>query len=619
MATVSDLNNTTLSGLNHIDALLDIGPDWNYLTPAGNTLLYTFSVTSGSETGRTGQEAFTLAQQSCVRAAFDYISKLTGIVFTETAIGGAAQIHLANLDLAGAGTTGLCSWQASYSYDQGTNELVSYNANAWVYLDNVEWRAENRDLTAGGWGYETLLHELGHALGLKHPFDDNINLPSSQDNTANTLMAYNTLGGPYGHYNQYDVAALKWIYGGDGLRGALGMNSTSGARYIMGTNGDDTLTGTQSNDTLEGDGGNDTLHGGSGTDTAVFLGARSDYDISVLANGGLRVTAIGAPDGSDTLDSVEILQFSNGSYSNADVATAIGTPTAAVASTAGDNHPLFSGTGVAGTTIELLRVSDGTEIGRTTVAADGNWSIASHALPNGDYSVHAVAVDQAGNASTSANTLAFNIASALNSTGGAGADRFAPGAGDNAIDGGAGTDTAVYDSARANYTVSKDVWGYSVVDNSGANGHDSLVNVERVHFSDAWLALDVDGVAGQAFRLYQAAFDRPAEAAGLGYWIWRMENGTSLTEVAKEFMTGQKEFDALYGSNPTDADFVNHLYNNVLHRAAEGSGYDYWMNVLSTHGASRAEVLEYFSESAENQAQVVGSIQDGMTFTPWQA
>ncbi len=712
MATVSDLNTTALSGLNHIDALLDSGPDWNYLTPAGNTLLYTFSIASGNEGGKTGQEAFTVAQQAAVHSAFDYISKLTGIVFTETAIGANAQIHLANIDLAGATTTGLCSWASSYSYDAATSQLVSYDADAWVYLDNVEWRAANHDLTPGTSGYETLLHELGHALGLKHPFDDSINLPAAQDNTNNTLMSYNETGAPHAQYSPYDIAALNWIYGGDGLRGALGVNSDTGARYFTGTNGADTLNGTQFNDTLEGDGGNDMINGGNGTDTAVFTGARSDYTITALANGGLQVASNGGG-GVDTLTSVEILKFSNGSYQSADVvdttpplapslnvtenaagyasgntpqvtgaaeanstvkvfngSTLVGTATAdangfwslttsqfadglhyAIYATATDgagntsaasssvtfnidahaptvptnavaalppdgNQPVFSGTAEAGTTIQLVRVTDGTEIGRTTADADGHWAVNSNALPNGDYSVRAVSVDVADNATSSGTTMAFSIASSLNTTGDAKDNSFVMGPGNNAVDGQSGTDTAVYDSSRANFTVSKDVWGESVVDNVGNGGHDSLINVERIQFSDAWLALDVNGVAGEAYRLYQAAFDRPAEASGLGYWIWRMEGGTTLTDVANEF-TKQPEFYSLYGNNSTDADFVGHLYNNVLHRPAEGTGFDYWMNVLGTHGATRAQVLSFFSESPENQAQVIGTISGGLAFTPW--
>jgi hypothetical protein len=44
MATVSDTTTTPLSGLNHIDALLDKGSDWNYLSNSNaNVLYYTFS------------------------------------------------------------------------------------------------------------------------------------------------------------------------------------------------------------------------------------------------------------------------------------------------------------------------------------------------------------------------------------------------------------------------------------------------------------------------------------------------------------------------------------------------------------------------------------------------
>ncbi|HZV64257.1 MAG TPA: matrixin family metalloprotease, partial [Telluria sp.] len=247
MATVSDVETTPLSGYNHIDALLDIGPDWNYLTPVGNTILYTFSVASGNESGQAGQLAFSAAQQAAARTAMKYISALTGIAFTETSNGAAAQVHLCNVDIAGANVTGLCSWSASY-LPQGAT-LLSYTANAYVYLDDREWGAVNANLTAGTQGYETLLHELGHMLGLKHPFDDAINLPASQDSTLNTLMSYTEIGGPYATFRQYDIAALNWLYGGDGLRGNLGINSTTGARYLTGTNAMDALVGTPFNDT----------------------------------------------------------------------------------------------------------------------------------------------------------------------------------------------------------------------------------------------------------------------------------------------------------------------------------------------------------------------------------
>jgi hypothetical protein len=94
-----------------------------------------------------------------------------------------------------------------------------------------------------------------------------------------------------------------------------------------------------------------------------------------------------------------------------------------------------------------------------------------------------------------------------------------------------------------------------------------------------------------------------------------MDGGTTVNQAAAGFM-GSVEFAALYGANPTDAAFVTRLYANVLHRPYEQAGFDFWMHSLAV-GQPRAEVLGAFSESAENQAQVIGSIQNGFAFIPY--
>jgi serralysin len=420
MATVSDITNTPLSGLNHIDALLDSGPDWNYFS--SNTLQYTFSITSGTETGKTGQQAFSVSQQAAVRTAFAYIAQLTGIQFVETAIGTDAQIHLSNIDIAGANVTGLCSWLSNYNYS-GT-QLVGYDANAYVYLDNAEWNAQNSNLTLGGNGYETLLHELGHALGLKHSFetttDNTAVLPASQDNTSNTLMSYTDLGGPYTTYRQDDIAALNWLYGHDGLAGALGINSTTGARYITGTNGADTLTGTTAGDVLEGDGGNDLIFGGNGSDTAVFRGLRSEYSFTNLASGDLQVAhnlAGAANDGIDTLSSIETLRFADGSIARADIlspdTTAPAAPSLAVTKNAqgyvqGDK-PVVTGSAEANATVTVYDASK-QPVGSVKADASGAFSLTLNHFEDGpNQQVYATATDAAGNTSVASGVATFGV------------------------------------------------------------------------------------------------------------------------------------------------------------------------------------------------------------------
>ncbi|NHZ33092.1 Ig-like domain-containing protein [Massilia rubra] len=414
MATVSDITVTPTSGLIHIDALLDSGPDWNYLTPAGNTILYTFSVTTGNEATQSGQSAFSASQQTGVRAAFATLAALTGITFTETMSGLAADVHLASVNISGASTSGLCSWSSSYNYSGST--VTAYDAQAYVYLDNVEFGAANASLAPGTGGYQTLLHELGHMMGLKHPFEGTTHLPVGDDNTSNTLLSYTSVGGPYADFSPYDVAALKWLYGGDGLGGALGINSTGGGRYLVGTSLPDTLTGGTGADRFEGDGGDDIVNGGGGTDTAVFRGNYASYTVLDLGGGSVRVTGA---DGTDTLNSVELLKFDDQSVPSSQVVTppggditAPGAPIASLVKNANGfvsgNKPLVSGSAEANAKIDIYSAVG--LVASTTAAANGTYAVATSALADGlDLALTVRATDAAGNVSLPSVALQFSV------------------------------------------------------------------------------------------------------------------------------------------------------------------------------------------------------------------
>ena len=72
----------------------------------------------------------------------------------------------------------------------------------------------------GSYGFETLIHETFHALGLKHPGDYNGNgsgdppfLPAGQDNNTNTVMTYNDIDIGASTPMLYDIKALQYLYG----------------------------------------------------------------------------------------------------------------------------------------------------------------------------------------------------------------------------------------------------------------------------------------------------------------------------------------------------------------------------------------------------------------------
>lgn len=260
MTPLQDLLTPAASGLNYIDAVLGTA-NWNYITTSSNVIYYTFSVSEGIQADAVNLTAFNAAQQTAVRSALDYVQALTGIEFAETTSGAQADFHFANQDLSRFSGQDFFvgGWTSANDYYSYVDDLVTeYRIDAYVYLDNgmlASWYAAP---SAGTRGYEDLLHEIGHALGLKHPFEGTVQLPAASDNTANTLMSYTHTGGPYAAFQAYDIAALNFIYGGDGLLGTRGVGTSS--PYFTGTNAAERASiGSTSGKVLDGSGGIDVV------------------------------------------------------------------------------------------------------------------------------------------------------------------------------------------------------------------------------------------------------------------------------------------------------------------------------------------------------------------------
>ena len=118
------------------------------------------------------------------------------------------------------------------------------------------------------------------------------------------------------------------VHGGDGddeiTAPATGYYPTN-TIVLYGDAGNDRLTGGTANDSFDGGTGNDVIVGGGETisgigfdgDRAIYSGNIADYAVSRDSATGI-VTVVdlraGSPDGTDTLDGIEILSFANGSY-----------------------------------------------------------------------------------------------------------------------------------------------------------------------------------------------------------------------------------------------------------------------------------------------------------------
>jgi len=156
-----------------------------------------------------------------------------------------------------------------------------------------------------------LLHEIGHALGLKHSFEDlggtAPTLAPALDTAAQTVMSYTGVGG-VDRLGPLDVQAIQHLYGGPGADGAhlaswswdpvryiLTQTGTAGADTVLGVGTGDVMTGGSGADVLAGMNGDDSLLGGEGADRLYGdLGGDS-------VDGGAGDDAISGGDGTNYL------------------------------------------------------------------------------------------------------------------------------------------------------------------------------------------------------------------------------------------------------------------------------------------------------------------------------
>ncbi len=199
----------TASGNVNIDAIARA--TWNPAVGTALTITYSFLTTASQawEGDQAGFAAMTLAQQAGARTAMATWSAVANITFMEVSSGG--QLRL--------GTNDQGNNSAAYAYYPRPGDWSG------LYLNNTA--SYNKVFTPGGYGLLTMVHELGHSLGLKHPGDYNAGgggtpgpyLPAETDNRDYTLMSYYNgasvdLTGKYGAAPMvYDVLAIQYLYG----------------------------------------------------------------------------------------------------------------------------------------------------------------------------------------------------------------------------------------------------------------------------------------------------------------------------------------------------------------------------------------------------------------------
>jgi hypothetical protein len=113
-------------------------------------------------------------------------------------------------------------------------------------------------------------------------------------------------------------------------------------------------------------------------------------------------------------------------------------------------------------------------------------------------------------------------------------------------------------------------------------------------------------------RLYLAGLGRLPDRSGLQYWTRRHAAGVRLGDLAQQFLRSS-EFQRRYGS-PGNTAYIDVLYRNVLGRAADADGLDYWNRRLTARQISRAGLLVQFSESSEHKAKTAAKVEASVVY-----
>jgi len=450
----------------------------------GNAAAVTFSFLTSipSYFSTTGFAQFSELQKLAARDVLTSIANVVHLGFSE--VSGIGDITFAMSAQQANSSSSAYFPGFSYNYYQG-GAIISVNAldlggDVW-FNSSITWTAD--DFAVGGSGYGALVHELGHALGLKHPFEATSGgyiLDASLDNTQYTAMSYTPH--PFSLYRTVETSpgGYSWQY--ETIRPETLMPlDIKALQYLYGANtsfhsGNDTYTFDTSRPfikTIWDGGGNDTIS------VANFLlggviDLRDGYFSSIRIPSdpfpqGQNDGKTGIYDGTDNLGIAygSIMENATGGkgndqlYGNAVANTLRGNAGADKLDGRGGADKMFGGDG--SDTYYVRDSGDVVTESNATASAGGTDLVNSYL---GGYDLG----DNIENGRIMATGVANLTGNGLNNI-------LYAGAGDNMLSGSTGNDTVSYTFASAAVVASL---ASTTAQTTGSSGSDTLLNIENL-------------------------------------------------------------------------------------------------------------------------------------------
>ncbi len=204
-------------------AALDSGYYWS-----GDVLTYGFNdaIPSWYYTGEyasevtTGWQPLSSAMRTAVHSIIEGLNELIDVEVRYVSSYGDIRFNVVDMEWGGFGF-----------FPMETNEI---DGDVFLTSDFLSY-PDLYNLDPGGNGWTIIAHELGHSMGLKHPFEEGTTLPASLDDVVHSIMSYTEYNlyavdfsidsnGLIQHsysyvnpalYSLYDIAALQAFYGAD--------------------------------------------------------------------------------------------------------------------------------------------------------------------------------------------------------------------------------------------------------------------------------------------------------------------------------------------------------------------------------------------------------------------
>ncbi|WP_026941334.1 calcium-binding protein [Hellea balneolensis] len=420
--------------------------------------------------------------------------------------------------------------------------------------DDVLDGGDGSDNLDGGAGDDTLIGGTGDDFLLGNSGDDNYNGGDGVDtvllNHSSENWSIDLAAGTASSANETET-----LISIESIIGSIGND------VILGDANDNTLDGNSGNDIITGGLGADLLNGDSGDDSFIYMSsAENAVGESIDGGTGLDRIIVELNNGSEidfsytVINLIEILEFA--AVGQSGVENSVNIDASQIGGMAFSDSLQIIGSQTPAIAIDLFSIF---------MAGETLLDISSFTFSNWGGDSQELTIIGNGNDET---IIGSGAADLIN--GNAGNDNLTGGAGDDVINGGSGTDMASFSGDWADYTITAIAGGFTISDNVGTDGTDTVLGFETFVFADQTLTeanlltggagnTIINGTAGNDILLGTVDNDTINGLAG---------NDRLNGAEGDDILNGGEGADTLLGSAGADANNGGDGFDSVDYRAA---------------------------------------------------